>query len=114
MKKFITLALTALTLSLVAVSGASAASLDLAKAKALGLVGEQQNGLVGAVSPTPDADVVALVKETNEGRSVIYAEMAAKERIEVFQIQAMAAEKLFAVEKSGNYIKDGNAWRKKP
>jgi hypothetical protein len=113
MKKFIALAFTALALTVVATSGASAASLDLAKAKALGLVGEQQNGLIGAVSPTPDSDVQALVKETNEGRSAIYKEMAAKQRIEVFQVQNMAAQKLFSAEKAGNYIKDGSSWVKK-
>ncbi len=114
MKKFIALAFTALTLSLVAASGASAAPLDLTTAKALGLIGEQQNGLVGAVKPNPEADVQALVKETNEGRSAIYKEMATKERIEVFQVQAMAAQKIFSAEKSGNYLKDGNRWMKKP
>jgi hypothetical protein len=114
MKKFIALALTAIALTVAATSGASAASLDLAKAKALGLVGEQQNGLIGAVQPNPDADVQALIKETNEGRSAIYKEMAEKQRIQVFQVQGMAAQKLFSAEKSGNYIKDGSSWMKKP
>ncbi len=114
MKKFIAFTLTALALTVASTCGASAASLDLAKAKALGLVGEQQNGLIGSVSPTPDAEVQDLIKETNEGRSAIYKEMAAKQRIQVFQVQGMAAQKLFSAEKSGNYIKDGSSWIKKP
>lgn len=113
MKKIIALALTAATLTAVAAGGVSAQSLDLAKAKALGLIGEQQNGLVGAVTSTPSAEVSALIKETNDGRSAIYKEMAAKERIEVFQIQGMAAQKLYNAEKPGNFIKDGSAWMRK-
>lgn len=113
MKKIFTLLFSALALNLALIGGASAEVLTVTEAKARGLVGEQNDGYIGVVTLTPSPDVLALVKETNDGRAAIYKEMAKDQRIEIFQVQQMAADKLYRLEKKGNYVQDAGSWIRK-
>lgn len=113
MKKFLSLALVALFLTFTAVPAAHAQALDVASAKYDGLIGEQPDGLLGIVTETPSQAVIALVEETNKARNAIYQDMADKQRIDINQVRMMAGEKIYKVEKKGNYLKYTGQWKKK-
>jgi uncharacterized protein len=79
-----------------------------------GLVGEQPNGMIGAVSDAPAADVVALVDTTNAARLKRYEEIAAKQGTPVEQVEAVAGEKLVGATPAGQYIRTAAGdWQKK-
>jgi len=108
MKKFIALALT-----LAVLIPAQAFAMDLAAAKQAGYVGEQADGLIGAVPPNSSPEVKALVTETNAGRMAVYTDTAAKQGIPVSQVQAIAAQKLIGMATSGQYVMTNGSWTKK-
>lgn len=103
---------TALTLLLVAGISTAAFALDLSEAKTKGLVGEQANGLVGAVSGG-DAAVSALIKQTNDGRLQLYREQAANQGVSLEQYQAVAGGNLISRTPAGQYVNTGGGWTKK-
>ena len=88
-------------------------AMDLATAKQEGLIGEQENGLVGLIDPnSPDA-IQILVKQTNQGRLKVYNETAANQRIPASQVQAIAAQKLISMTPAGQYIQRNGRWVQK-
>lgn len=91
---------------------APAFAMDLATAKTQGLVGEQQNGLLGIVGSSAP-DVQDLVKTVNDGRMKIYTQNAKDQGVAVDQVQAIAAEKLQSATPSGQYIQKNGKWVKK-
>lgn len=111
MKKHIALLLAALLLSFT--GSAIAQTLDVATAKYQGLIGEQPDGLLGIVTKVPSQELTALVAKTNTERMAIYKDMADKQRIDINQIKSIAAEKIYSLEKSGNYVMTTGQWNKK-
>lgn len=99
--------------TLVMTAGIAFAALTVDAAKAQGLVGEQQNGLLGIVaSPTPD--VTALVSTVNAERLARYEAVAAKNGTAIDQVQALAGQKLIAGAAPGEYIQNASGgWQKK-
>lgn len=92
---------------------ANAAELDLTSAKRAGLVGEKPDGLIAALLPNPSADVADLVSRTNQGRLGVYRATAVKENIPVSEVQKIAADKIFNMSASGEYLMIGGQWVQK-
>jgi uncharacterized protein YdbL (DUF1318 family) len=107
MKKTFVLALAALALS----ASVVLAALTLDAAKAQGVVGEKPDGLIGAVTSSPEAD--ALVSSTNAERMERYKSIAAKNGTAVSQVQALAGKKLIEQAAKGEYVMNGSSWVKK-
>ncbi|WP_199609663.1 YdbL family protein [Flocculibacter collagenilyticus] len=91
----------------------NAYALTLSEAKAKGLVGEQTNGYLAAVTNTPAAKLI--VEKVNIKRREKYQELAAKNNLTLDVVAKLAGKKAIEKTKSGNYIKslDGK-WIKKP
>ncbi|PKF61930.1 DUF1318 domain-containing protein [Psychromonas sp. psych-6C06] len=79
-------------------------ALDINEAKEQGLIGEQANGLLGAVESIPEVE--ALVKRINEQRLDKYSQVANKNEMTVEQISLLAGEKLIKKAPAGQYIKN--------
>ena len=83
----------------------ASAGIDLASAKAQGLVGERPDGLVGTVDPaSASADVKALVQATNNERRKKYGEIAAKNGTSIDKVMAVAGADLIKRTPPGQYI----------
>ncbi len=100
-------------LILIAAPFSSAFAMDVATAKAEGLVGERPDGLLGVVNPPGSMEVQLLVKDTNEGRMRIYIGMSQRQKVSLPQIQAIAAENLIARTTPGQYVFSNGNWVKK-
>lgn len=111
MKKFIQTTLMAAIITTFAVG--SAFAMDLSSAKSSGLVGEKQNGLIEATLPNPSADITDLVNTTNAGRMDVYKQMAEKQGIPVKEVQAIAAQKIYDLAGSGEFLMKNGKWIKK-
>ena len=91
---------------------ASADALDGHKKS--GQAGEQLDGYVGIVTPSPSAELKATVADINEKRRQKYADIAKTRGIDASQVAALAGEKLVERTASGQYVKDGSGkWRKR-
>ncbi|GAA6183365.1 hypothetical protein NBRC116595_06130 [Aliiglaciecola sp. NS0011-25] len=86
-------------------------ALELDDAKQSGLVGEQDNGYLGAV--VNRSDVMELVGEINVKRKAKYIELANKNNISLAQVEKLAAKKAFEKTAKGHYIKYDGDWVKK-
>ena len=86
-------------------------ALSLDDAKENGLVGEQQNGYLGVVVQSSDAE--KLVVEVNALRKAKYAELAAKNGITLEQVEKLAAQKAYQKTESGHYLQNNGQWIKK-
>jgi len=91
-------------------TAAPAAALDLDEAKQQGLVGEQTDGYVGAVDPSPSDEVKALVAEVNQKRRASYREIAQKTGTSVETVAALAAQKLVERAPAGAWLGDKGTW----
>ncbi len=109
MRKLLSLTFIILVLGLTG----TAQAMDLSSAKASGLVGETQQGLIGIVTPPGSTDLQALVNSTNAARLKMYTETANKQGVTVSQVQALMAEKLYAKTPSGYYIQSNGNWVRK-
>ena len=89
------------------------AALDLDAAKAQGLVGEQTDGYVAAVSASPAPDVQALVADVNAKRRTAYQEIAQKNGTKVEDVAVLAAQKLIGRAPAGAWIRDKGQWYQK-
>jgi hypothetical protein len=89
------------------------AALDLDAARQQGLVGEQSDGYVGAVSASPSADVKALVAEVNAKRRTAYGEIAKKNGTAPEAVAALSAQKLMERAPAGQWIWDKGRWTQK-
>ena len=101
-----------LVLSLLAPLNAWA--IDLESAKSQGLVGEQADGYLGFVNPTPSAEVRALVTDVNGKRKAQYQRIAAKNSIALADVETLAGQKTLEKTEPGRFIKaTGGGWQKK-
>jgi hypothetical protein len=86
-------------------------ALELDSAKASGLVGEQENGYLGAV--VQNAEVLTLVNDINVKRRAAYQELANKNNITLEQVEILAAKKSYEKTQSGHYLRSNGQWVKK-
>ncbi len=94
--------------------GTAAARADaLDDAKAAGLVGEQPDGYLGAVSSSPSPDVLALIDEINAKRLAAYQQIAADKGASVEDVAALTAEKLYQKALPGTYLLVNGQWVQK-
>src|SRR4051812_28495182 len=106
----------AFTLSLViaAFAANSAFALSLHEAKDQGLVGEQQNGYLGAVPSNPPSEVRQLIEEKNENRKDRYYEIAKRNGTTVSAVEALAAKKAADETRPGHFFQSSSGkWMKK-
>ncbi len=92
---------------------AASHALDLAAAKQQGLVGEQRNGLLGAVN-TQRADVADLVEQINARRVVAYQKIARKNGTDLQVVQSLAGKKAIEKTPGGQFVRVGQSWKKVP
>ncbi|HPQ50598.1 MAG: YdbL family protein [Alphaproteobacteria bacterium] len=105
----------ALTFSSVTIApvSVSAADMDLATAKKVGLIGEKSDGLVAATLPNPSSEITSLVNRTNKGRLGFYKETANKQSIPLEEVQKIAAQKIFNLAASGEFLMINGQWSQK-
>ncbi|PSJ44456.1 DUF1318 domain-containing protein [Zobellella endophytica] len=101
-----------LALLLAATLSWSAWALDLQQAKQQGLIGEQQNGLVGAVQS--NGRVNAIVSDINRKRLESYQDIARRTGTSLTVVQSRAGQLNIERTPSGQYVQlaDGS-WRRK-
>lgn len=92
---------------------AASSALDLSAAKQQGLVGEQPNGLLGAVN-TQRADVADLVERINARRVVAYQKIARKNGTDLQVVQTLAGKKAIEKTPRGQFVRLGQSWKKVP
>ena len=102
------LGLGAVSLSSLSALGLSTAlaQMPLDQARREKLVGEQRDGLLGALVNRPE--VIQLVEAINQDRMAAYRDIARAENIAIDQVQAIAAEKIFARLPAGSILMDAN------
>jgi len=87
---------------------------DLHAAKDLGWVGEQRNGYLGLVDAKAPASAQQLIRQVNAERRRHYAEIAAKNQIELNKVELLAAEKALQKTPSGQFIQSADGrWIRK-
>ena len=113
------LTLTAAVLAALAFAPAAAIAMDaksaIDAAKTAGVVGEQADGFLGFVKPSPDTALKAAVEEINEGRAALYRQAAAKNGVSVEAAGASAYSTVVQLRlKIGEFYKPANgAWVRK-
>ena len=90
-----------------------ALAIELDSAKAQGLVGERVDGYLGAVSDNPSAEVKALIEDVNGKRRSRYQEIAAKNKIDLADVEARAGQRAIELTTSGGWIFQAQ-WQQKP
>ena len=99
-------------LFIVALPASWALSLD--EAKSGGLVGEQPNGYLGAVSTNPSSDVQALIANINQQRKQRYQEIANRNHTSLLAVEILAGKTAIKKTESGHYIQlPSGQWTKK-
>lgn len=90
----------------------SAWAISLDDAKHQGLIGEMQNGYLGVVVNSAQAQ--SLVDNINEKRKNIYLNLARKNKITMEQVTALAGIKAIERTQPGHFIKNNDGqWVKK-
>ena len=91
---------------------APAHALELEQARAQGLIGEQADGYIGAVAPSPEAN--ALVADVNARRRAAYGDIAAKNGTSPDAVAAVTAERLIARLPKGAFVQGASGgWVRK-
>ena len=99
---------------MLAAPGTLLAQEGLDAAKQAGQVGERPDGLVGVVSGSAPADMVALVDRVNAERLARYEEIAASTGSTLDAVQAVAGAQLIDRTPAGQYIMTAaGKWMKK-
>lgn len=80
-------------------------------AKVQGLVGEQPNGYLGVVSSSTDAKEIADL--INQARKAEYQKLAAKNGIQLSDVEAIAGKKAIEKTEAGQFIQLNGKWMKK-
>jgi uncharacterized protein YdbL (DUF1318 family) len=83
----------------------------LGAAKAQGLVGELPNGYLGVVSATGEAQQIAEL--INKARKAEYQKLAAKNGIQLADVEAIAGQKAIEKTEAGLFIQLNGKWQKK-
>lgn len=91
------------------------AAMDLAGAKAQGLVGERPDGLVGIVLLPGAPELQAMVEGVNGARLQTYRDIAGKQGTPLSQVQALAGQSLISKTPSGQHVMTPQGvWKKVP
>jgi uncharacterized protein YdbL (DUF1318 family) len=87
----------------------------LVKAKEAGIVGEQQDGLVGLIDASKaDEEVKKLVAAENADRMKIYRERASEQSQELGVFMKVMGEARIEAEKAGRFVQSSDgSWKKK-
>jgi uncharacterized protein YdbL (DUF1318 family) len=110
MKKFIV----AMSLLMTVFAAGMTFAITLDEAKAQGLVGEKVDGYIAAVIANPNAEVQALIDNTNDGRRKAYADVAKRTNATVEAVGIVSAEKLREKAARGEYVQSTSGqWEKK-
>ena len=89
-------------------------AIDIRTAKAEGLVGEANTGLVAAVKQPASAEVRALIADVNKKRQAQFASTAKKTGTSVAQVANRFYELAIQKTASGHYYQDSaGRWKKK-
>ncbi|MCW8884617.1 MAG: YdbL family protein [Motiliproteus sp.] len=92
----------------------TALALSVADAKASGLVGEQSNGYLAAVSDSPSAAVKALVSSTNQKRRSAYQSGAKKAGVSLQVMEQRVGQRLLQKATTGQFFRNPKGgWQKK-
>ncbi|RVT44224.1 DUF1318 domain-containing protein [Rheinheimera sediminis] len=83
----------------------------LGPAKTQGLVGEQPNGYLGVVSASAQAKQIAEL--INQARKAEYQKLAAKNGIQLSDVEAIAGKKAIEKTEAGQFIQLNGQWQKK-
>ncbi len=102
--------LLAISLPLMAMDLQEAMS-SLSAAKMQGVVGEQPDGYLGAVTKSANADEI--VKHINDARRAEYQRVAKENNIALPDVEAIAGQKAMEKTQSGQYIQVNKKWLKK-
>jgi len=88
------------------------ASLD--EAKSQGLVGEQANGYLGAVSANTPAEIKSLIADINQKRKSEYQAIAQRNKTGLQAVEALAAKTAIERTPPGQYVRlPSGEWAKK-
>ena len=98
-------------LPLLAMLSMPANALNLAQAKAQGLVGETPSGYLAVVKSNAAAS--ALVKDINAKRKAAYQNIARKNGQPLSTVEKLAGQKAIYNTPPGQYVKIGGSWKKK-
>src|SRR5262249_40593512 len=100
--------------ALLPLASASAQDGALAAAKAQGQVGEQPDGLIGAVSASPTAPIRAVVERITRERMQLYAQVAQRNSASVPDTQRVFGERLIRETPAGQYYRDSaGRWQRR-
>lgn len=89
-------------------------ALDLDSAKKKGMVGEKEDGYIGAVSESPSDDVKALIEDINNKRREKYQDISRSNGQPLNVIEKLTAQKIYERLESGEYyVDDSGKWTKK-
>ncbi|WP_233010387.1 YdbL family protein [Rheinheimera faecalis] len=83
----------------------------LGAAKTQGLVGEQPNGYLGVVGSSAQAKEIADL--INKARKAEYQKLAAKNGIQLSDVEAIAGQKAIEKTEAGQFIQLNGQWQKK-
>lgn len=108
--KLLLSALFAISLPLLAMDLQQAMS-ALSSAKTQGLVGEQPNGYLGVVGSSAQAKEIADL--INKARKAEYQKLAAKNGIQLSDVEAIAGQKAIEKTEAGQFIQLNGQWQKK-
>lgn len=99
-------ALIVLLLTLVAAQPAFSQPADLPTAKLMGLIGEQYNGLIGAVNHPVPPELHQFITRINVGRMEHYQSLSRTTGQPVSAIQARAGQNFILVTPPGQYYRN--------
>ncbi len=102
----------AVVVSMIAGMGSQAWAIDLDTARANGLAGEMDNGLL-AVPPGASASAQELINSINNARRAEYARIAAQNNLPLEAVGTMMSQKIFTKLPAGTWVQVQGAWKKK-
>lgn len=80
-------------------------SISLDEAKGQGLVGEQANGYLGAVSPNTPPEIKNLIADINKKRKSEYQAIAQRNKTQLQAVEALAAKTAIERTPPGQYVR---------
>ncbi|MBN1278448.1 MAG: YdbL family protein [Chlorobium sp.] len=99
-------------LMLLVAAALPASALELESARAQGLAGEVDNGLLG-IPPGAAADAQGLITTINNQRRAEYAKIAAQNNLSLDVVGSMMFEKIYVRLPVGTWVQVKGEWKKK-
>lgn len=103
---------TIVMLMLLVAAALPAFALDLETARAQGLAGEVDNGLLG-IPPGATTDATGLIATINNQRRAEYAKIAAQNNLSLDVVGSMMFEKIYVRLPAGTWVQVKGQWKKK-